>query len=129
MYVATMRHSPRFCVICVPRPQFHTLALSVQEAAQEQWKGLIDATVGISELVTAETEAQTWPFVILRNWDLYVKTEASPVSDFIAVCPLVLQAESCDPGATNQHDGQITKVCPALPAKIFLFFRSANHPI
>lgn len=54
----------------------------------------MDATVGISELVTAETETQTWPFVTLRNWDLFVKTtESSPLLDFVAVCPLVLQAE------------------------------------
>jgi hypothetical protein len=73
--------------------QFNTLALSIQEAAQEHWKGVIDATVGISELVTAETATETWPFVTLRNWDLYIKTEASAVTDFIAVCPLVLPDE------------------------------------
>jgi hypothetical protein len=29
--------------------------------------------------------------------------------------------------ATKQHDGQISKTCPALGAKIFRFRRRANH--
>lgn len=65
----------------------------MQDEAQVHWKSIVEKTVDISELVTTDSKTETWPFVTLRSWDSYAKTETSTFFDFIAVCPLVLQKD------------------------------------
>ena len=72
--------------------QFHQFALTLEDATEFHIKGVLQATQGLSEILTAEaiTTNSTWPFVTLSNFEVYVgNTRAQASSELIVVAPIV----------------------------------------
>ncbi|KAL3929684.1 MAG: hypothetical protein SGARI_004682, partial [Bacillariaceae sp.] len=91
--------------------QFHQFALTLEDATEFHIKGVLQATQGLSEILTAEaiTTNSTWPFVTLSNFEVYVgNTRAQASSELIAVAPIVSKENLPKWNEySNEHQGWI----------------------
>ncbi|KAL3922056.1 MAG: hypothetical protein SGILL_002410 [Bacillariaceae sp.] len=71
---------------------FHQFASTLEDAVEFHIKGVLQATQGLSQILTAEAiaTASTWPFVTLSSFEVYVgNTRAQASSELIVVAPIV----------------------------------------
>jgi hypothetical protein len=72
--------------------QFLQFAVTLEDSIEFHLKGVVQATQGLSQVLTSEAikKNETWPFVTLSSFEVYVgNTRAQSSSELIVVAPFV----------------------------------------
>jgi hypothetical protein len=76
--------------------QFQQYALTIQDSTEFNVFGVLEATGGLSEVLTSEAVKTNseWPFVTLSSFEVFVRhTRAQAASEMIVVSPIVSQED------------------------------------